>query len=303
MCEFASVVATTDGPLILYAAPGIRSHGDARAGWKIKGGAEVEWTGENHNSLLVRHEDEQVAKTIKAMLVDKFANRSAMLATITETRGLSGEVVFYRDGKRIFTVAEAGPQAEDLNDLLAKLPTLPYFKPTAECSEEILEQLVAEHLHALGTYCKDPHQFDEIALKIVRDPAALAAMAGRCRSSPGAGSAAAATWYAAWDAKWSAAKWSAAWSAAWYAARDAARDAAWYAARDAAYAARDAAKWSAAAAAAAAWDAARDAARDAEHMVADLPNNPWAPLVEMWALGAAPIGIVGDEFVVYVPQV
>ena len=235
MCEFASVVATTDGPLVLYAAPGIKSHGDARAGWKIKGGAEVEWTGENHNSLLVRHEDEQVAKTIKALLVEKFANRSAMLATITETRGLSGEVVFYRDGKRIFTVAEAGPQAEDLNDLLAKLPTLPYFKPTAECSEEILEQLVAEHLHALGTYCKDPHQFDEIALKIVRDPAAR---------------------YAARDAAW-----------------DAASDAAW------------------------------DAAWDAQHMVADLPNNLWAPLVEMWALGAAPIGIVGDEFVVYVPQV
>ena len=53
----------------------------------------------------------------------------------------------------------------------------------------------------------------------------------------------------------------------------------------------------------AAWDAARAAARDAGHLVSALPHNPWAPLMEIWALGAVPIGIVGDEFVVYVPQV
>jgi hypothetical protein len=35
-------------------------------------------------------------------------------------------------------------------------------------------------------------------------------------------------------------------------------------------------------------------------MVADLPNNPWEPLVEMWALGAVPAGVIDDEFVVYV---
>lgn len=57
MCEFASVVATADGPLQLYAAPGLNSHGQARAGWNIKGGAEVEWTGENHDSLTVRYEN------------------------------------------------------------------------------------------------------------------------------------------------------------------------------------------------------------------------------------------------------
>jgi hypothetical protein len=57
MCEFVSVVATADGPLQLYAAPGLNSHGQARAGWNIKGGAEVEWTGENHDSLTVRYEN------------------------------------------------------------------------------------------------------------------------------------------------------------------------------------------------------------------------------------------------------
>ena len=53
----------------------------------------------------------------------------------------------------------------------------------------------------------------------------------------------------------------------------------------------------------AARDAAWDAAWDAENLVAALPHNPWAPLVEIWALGAAPIGVVDGEFVVYVPKV
>jgi hypothetical protein len=37
-------------------------------------------------------------------------------------------------------------------------------------------------------------------------------------------------------------------------------------------------------------------------MVADIPNNPWAPLVEIMALGCIPIGVIGDEFVVWSPE-
>jgi hypothetical protein len=48
-------------------------------------------------------------------------------------------------------------------------------------------------------------------------------------------------------------------------------------------------------------DAAWDAAKDAAHMVSGLPRNPWAPLIELWALGCAPVGVIDDEFVVYVP--
>jgi hypothetical protein len=251
MCEYVSVVATTEGPLHLYAAPGLKSHGDARAGWKFTGGAEVEWTGENHDSLVVRHEDDATARTVKAMLIERFPNRTAIIASITETRGADGYVVFYRDGVRRFTESEAGSNADVLNELLMKLPTFPYFRPTPECSDVILEQLVAEHLYLLGTRCKDPHQFDGVALKIVRDPAAWAAARAAAKD---------AAWAAAWDDAW-----------------DAARDAA--------------------------WAAARDAARDAAHLVSGLPNNPWASLVEMWALGAMPIGVVDEEFVVYVAEV
>ena len=98
MSEFASVIATTEGPLHLYACPGINSHGDARAGWGIKGGAEVEWTGENHESLTVRYEDPKMARTIRAMLCDRFQSRAEMLCSITETRGPNGSVQFYREG-------------------------------------------------------------------------------------------------------------------------------------------------------------------------------------------------------------
>ena len=228
MSEFASVVATTEGPLHLYACPGINSHGDARAGWGIKGGAEVEWTGDNHDSLSVRYEDDAVAKTIRAMLVERFPNRKAMLAAITETRGVDGNIVRYQDGVRCFTEEEAGAQFEAVNELLRKLPTFPWCKPAPNLEDEIIEQLVAQHLWELETFTKTPRIFDGVSLKIVNS--------GPARD--------------AWDA----------------------------------------------------WDAARVAAKDAAHMIANIPHNPWAPLVEIMALGCIPIGMVGDEFVVWKPH-
>ena len=30
--------------------------------------------------------------------------------------------------------------------------------------------------------------------------------------------------------------------------------------------------------------------------------NPWAPLIEMWAMGVLPIGPVDGEYLVYVPE-
>ncbi len=278
MCEFASVVATTDGPLQIYASPGIKSHGDARAGWKITGGAEVEWTDEGYDSLLVRHEDNATAKTIRALLMERFPKRAAMIASITEVRGPGGKVEYYRNGVRCFGEQEAGPQFEALNELLAKLPTFPWCKPASDLEDEIIEQLVAQHLWELETFTKTLGIFDGVSLKIIN-------------SVPDLIAARDAAWAAAIDAAIDAAR-DAAWAAAREAARAAARDAAWAAARDAA---REAAR-------AAAWAAARDAARDAVHMIANIPHNPWAPLVEIMALGCIPIGVVGDEFIVWKPS-
>ena len=248
MCEYISFVCTTDGPLSIYVDTTLSSHGDCRRNWNLKGGAEAEWTGENHCSLTVRFEDPLVAQTIRQMLVDKFPNRTALLASITEARDKNGKKVCLHNGKRLFTEDDAGTNFEELNDLIEKLPSLPYFNPTEECTEEILEQLVAQHLFELGTYCKDSSQLDGVTLKVISDSAARDA---------------------AWDATWAAAR-----DAAWDAARDAAR--------------------------AAARDAARDAALDAAHLVSGIGHSPWAPLVEIWALGAYPIGIVDGEFLVYV---
>ena len=90
MSEHVSLLVTTEGPLHFYGAPGLSSHGDARAGWGIHGGAELEWTGETHDSLTVRED-----KVSRQMIVDRFPTRSALLATILETRGLDGKVMWY----------------------------------------------------------------------------------------------------------------------------------------------------------------------------------------------------------------
>ena len=99
MCEYISFVASTEGPLEIYAAPGLNSHGEARAGWGIKGGAECEWTGEGPESLAVRFEDGKTRAVVKALILEKFSNRTALIHSITETRGADGTREWYKEGK------------------------------------------------------------------------------------------------------------------------------------------------------------------------------------------------------------
>ena len=99
MCEYVSFVASTEGSLEIYAAPDFDSHGEARAGWKIKDGAECEWTGEGPESLAVRFEDEKVRAVVKALILEKYPNRTALIHSITETRGFDGGRAWYKDGK------------------------------------------------------------------------------------------------------------------------------------------------------------------------------------------------------------
>ena len=99
MCQYISFVASTEGALEIYAAPGLNSHGAARAGWGIKDGAECEWTGEGPESLAVRFEDEKVRKTVRAMILKKYATRKKLIHSITETRGAYGYRAWYKDGQ------------------------------------------------------------------------------------------------------------------------------------------------------------------------------------------------------------
>ena len=99
MCEYISFVASTEGPLEIYAAPGLNSHGEARAGWGIKGGAECEWTGEGPESLAVRFEDGKTRAVVKALILEKFSNRTALIHSITETRRADGSRCWYKEGK------------------------------------------------------------------------------------------------------------------------------------------------------------------------------------------------------------
>ena len=114
MCEYISVIATSDGPLALYAAPGLSSHGDARVGWKITGGAEVEWTGKKHDSLTVRYADEAMARTIRAMIIERFSCRTDLIATIYETRGPGNYVCWYPRTLAEATKLLAGEQTVNL---------------------------------------------------------------------------------------------------------------------------------------------------------------------------------------------
>jgi hypothetical protein len=99
MCQYISFVASTEGSLEIYAAPGLDSHGEARLGWGIVGGAECEWTGEGPESLAVRFEDEKTRAVVKALILEKYPNRTALIHSITETRGANSTRYWYKDGK------------------------------------------------------------------------------------------------------------------------------------------------------------------------------------------------------------
>jgi hypothetical protein len=100
MCEYVSFLASTEGSLQIYAAPDLNSHGSARAGWGIVGGAECEWVGEGPESLSVRFEDEATRKVVRALILEKYATRKNLIASITETRGSNGDRYWYKEGKR-----------------------------------------------------------------------------------------------------------------------------------------------------------------------------------------------------------
>ena len=102
MCDRISFLATTDGPLQLRFPPGLVSHSAARAGWNMpRDGAEGEWTGDDPASLVIRHEDPQVRATVRAMILDRYPTRSALIEDIGETRGPDGFRVPYQHGRPV----------------------------------------------------------------------------------------------------------------------------------------------------------------------------------------------------------
>jgi hypothetical protein len=320
MCEYISFLVDTEGKkLQIYAAPGMNSHGNARAGWNIKGMAEAEWTGGNYDSLTVRYEDEEVRLLTLQLIKDKYNNRTELINSITETRGPEGKA-FYHNGKRVFTKDDAGPNFAAVNELLEKLPTFPWLKPEKNLNTNILEQLVTEHLQCLGNYSTT--DFSGISLRVIktikefnaaRDAASNAARNAAYNTASNAACDAASD--AASDAARNAAR-NAAYNTASDAARketsNAARKEAYNAARNAAYnaarneahntARKEARKEAYNAASNAAYNAAWNAARNAAYLVSGLPDNPFASLVDLMSMGCMPVGVVNDEFVVWVPE-
>ena len=161
-------------------------------------------------------------------------------------------------------------------DFIKSLSAYTWLKPNKDLDEGILERLVYEHLTELSAYGNK--SFEGVGVRIVRTKKEYYATYNAARNV---------AWNATWNAAWDAAR-----DAASHAAYDAARDAAYYAAYNAA---RDA-TYNAAS------HAAYDATYNAAHLVSGLPHNPRTSLMEIWALGCAPVGVNNNEFVVYVPE-
>ena len=184
----------------------------------------------------------------------------------------------------MLTESEVGTKYAEINAFLASLAVTPWLKPGKELGAAEIAPLVQEHLRCLTVHSGT--DFSHVTLRVVQTVD---------------------EYNAAWDAAIDAAR-DAAWDAAYNTACNAAYCAAYWTARNAARReARDAAydaAWNAArnTAIEAAWDAAWDAACNAGHMVSGLPDNPWAPLCDIMALGAMPIGIVDNAFVVWIPS-
>ena len=196
-----------------------------------------------------------------------------------------------------------GARGSDLRDLFVRLPEMPWLRPPAPIDLAVVERLVGEHLRALT---------DHVAHLVSRSGTPTAASLRVVTSLDVAG---AATWDAAWDNARVVAS---------DAARDAARDsrASWDAIRDVAGDATAAVSRAAsrvvvkaisnvivgdeawvAGGDAVATAAAGDAAREVAHLATNLPSDPWAPLLRIWAMGLWPVCLGTDgRFVVYVPQ-
>jgi hypothetical protein len=293
MCEYVSVIATTEGSLQLYASPGLKSHGDARVGWNIKEGAEVEWTGEHHGTLTLRHHDSRTRKTVLQMIKDKYPTRTDLINSITETRGLNSSKLYYKNGSVVYCEETHGPKYKEIEQLLQDLPNFPWFKPVPNLDKENIVALVQEHITVLSKY---GYTEKDISVKFIHTwEEYYAAWNAASDASMDA------AWDVARDVAWDAAS-AVAWDDSYNAARDAARNVASVVSIEAARnAAIDAARN-------AAWNVARNAASDAASavawnaacLVADV-DNPFSFLVEIYRLGCVPVGIVGKEFVVFIP--
>ena len=85
--------------LQIYYGCFLNSHGAARSGYDLRRDtAEMEWTKETHASLRVRHRNYRIAKMVKGMIIEKYPNRTALIASITEGRDQYGNILLFENG-------------------------------------------------------------------------------------------------------------------------------------------------------------------------------------------------------------
>jgi hypothetical protein len=89
---YLALLASTEGPLVFYGSPNLYDHASTREAWGIPTAcAELGWDGgESHAYLFVRHQEPDTARTIKAMVIERFPDRSALVRSLGEVRTRAG---------------------------------------------------------------------------------------------------------------------------------------------------------------------------------------------------------------------
>ena len=99
MCEKYSFIVS-DTPFQIWWGKGVDSHSVVREMYPAsRGGAEVEWTGDLEQDLVVRHIDPKMARMLKGLILDRYPTRADLLPLFSGWVEYEGNKFHYRNGE------------------------------------------------------------------------------------------------------------------------------------------------------------------------------------------------------------
>jgi hypothetical protein len=181
----------------------------------------------------------------------------------------------YERGKRVFNREDGGPNFAEINKALDRLVEIHWAQPAKDLDFTVINRYVREHLDCLEKHSKEV--FSEVLTKFIKTREEFDSLVGSHYSD---------SYLAGLDGAYSV-------------SRNADNDKMYGEVFDEAYirAKKGHDFYSKTK------DATRMAPWSVAWLVSNQPYNPYAPLVEIIALGCVPLGLVGGEFLVWVPEV
>ena len=99
MCEKYSFIVS-DTPFQIWWGKGVDSHSVVREMYPAsRDGAEVEWTGDLEQDLVVRHTDPKMARMIKGLILDRYPTRADLLPLFSGWVYYDGDKFHYQNGE------------------------------------------------------------------------------------------------------------------------------------------------------------------------------------------------------------